>query len=194
MARAGLASTTVVAAGAALADEVGLSHLTMGLLARRVGVRTPSLYKHVESLESLRRGIAIQAKRELGYALARATVGRSGADAVHAFAAAHRRWVIEHPGRYAATVRAPAAADEEDRRVSEEGLRVLLDVLAGLKLDDVRIMDAPRTLRSALHGFATLESAGGLGRPQDVDRSFHFLVDTLITGLQADRPDPEGPA
>ena len=194
MARAGLASTTVVAAGAALADEVGLWRLTMGLLAKRVGVRTPSLYKHVESLESLRRGIAIQAKRELGYVLARATVGKSGADAVHAFAAAHRRWVIEHPGRYAATIHAPAADDEEDRRVSEEGLRVLLDVLAGLKLDGARTMDAPRTLRSALHGFATLESAGGFGLLQDVDRGFHFLIDTLITGLQTDRPDPEGPA
>ncbi|MGW0957453.1 TetR family transcriptional regulator, partial [Streptomyces sp. NPDC002545] len=37
----------MVAAGAALADEVGFANLTMGLLAERVGVRTPSLYKHV---------------------------------------------------------------------------------------------------------------------------------------------------
>jgi hypothetical protein len=46
-----------------------------------------------------------------------------------------------------------------------------------------------RALRSALHGFASLEAAGGFGLPRDVNRSYRFLVDTLITGLQTDRPD-----
>ncbi|MCA2216438.1 TetR/AcrR family transcriptional regulator [Jidongwangia harbinensis] len=194
MPRAGLAPATVVAAGAALADEVGLAHLTMNLLARRIGVRPPSLYKHVESLQSLYRGIALQGKRELREALTRATAGQTGGTAVHAFAAAYRRWVLEHPGRYAATVRAPAAHDEEDRRSSEEGLRVLLDVLADFPLHDGHAIHATRTLRSALHGFASLESAGGFGLAEDVDRSFRFLVDTLVTVLQTDRPDRGGPA
>ena len=113
MPRAGLVPATVIAAGAQLADEIGFEALTMGLLAERVGVRTPSLYRHVESLDALRRGIALQAKRELGEAAARAAVGKAGPDAIHAFADAYRRWVIAHPGRYTATIRAPAAGDEE---------------------------------------------------------------------------------
>ena len=189
MPRAGLDPAAVVAAGAALADEVGLVGLTMGLLAERVGVRTPSLYKHVDSLGALQRGIAVQAKRELGAALARAAVGRSGPDAVRAFADAWRRWVLDHPGRYAATVRAPAADDEEDRRASDDALQVLLDILAGFGLRGARAIDAARALRSALHGFASLEAAGGFGMPRDVNHSYRFLVDTLIIGLQADRPD-----
>ena len=44
MPRAGLGPDAVVAAGAALADEIGFGALTMGRLAERVGVRTPSLY------------------------------------------------------------------------------------------------------------------------------------------------------
>lgn len=198
MPRAGLDPAAVVAAGAALADEVGFTELTMGRLAERVGVRTPSLYKHIDSLEALRHGISVQAKRELGIALARATVGRSGPDAVHAFAGAYRRWALDHPGRYAATIRAPAAGDEEDRRAGEEVLQILLDVLAGFGLRDARAIDAARTLRSALHGFVSLESSGGFGLPQDVTRSHRFLVDTLVTGLEAHRPGPlpatEGPS
>ncbi|MEU3185076.1 WHG domain-containing protein [Streptomyces sp. NPDC006923] len=198
MPRAGLSPAAVVAAGAALADEVGFAELSMGLLAERVGVRTPSLYKHTASLDALRHGISVQAKREFGHALARAAVGRSGPDAVHAIADAYRRWAVDHPGRYAATIRAPAAGDEEDLRVSSEALEIFLDVLAGFGLRDDRAIDATRTLRSALHGFVSLESSGGFGMPRDVDRSFRYLVDTLIAGLRADQPSTppahEGPA
>ncbi|MFD6036653.1 TetR/AcrR family transcriptional regulator [Streptomyces coelicolor] len=186
MPRAGLNTNTVVEAGAALADEVGLAGLTMGLLADRLGVRPPSLYKHVGSLQELRRGIAVRAKREFAHRLARDCVGRSGPDAVRALADAYRHWALEHPGRYAAAVPAPAADDEEDREAGEEALEVLLDVLAGLGLPDARAVDAARALRSALHGFITLESAGAFGLPRDVTRSFRFLVDTLIAGLRAE--------
>ncbi|GAA4118085.1 TetR/AcrR family transcriptional regulator [Streptomyces sp. NPDC058961] len=192
MPRAGLTPAAVVEAGAALADEVGFTDLTMGLVAERLGVRTPSLYKHVDSLDALRRGVAVQAKRELTHAVARAAVGRFGPDAVRAFADAYRRWALDHPGRYAATVRAPAAAaadDEEDRRVSNEAVQVLYDVLAGFKLRDAQIVDAARSLRAAIHGFAALEAADGFGLHRDVTRSYHFLIDSLIAGLQADQHD-----
>ncbi|MFQ6855966.1 WHG domain-containing protein [Streptomyces sp. 35M1] len=189
MPRAGLDTNAVVAAGAVLADEVGWAGLTMGLLADRLGVRPPSLYKHVGSLHELRRGISVRAKREFGRHLARECVGRSGPDAVRAFADSYRHWALEHPGRYAATVPAPAAGDEEDRHAGEEALQVLLAVLAGFGLPDARVVDSARTLRSALHGFVTLEGAGGFGLPRDVTRSFHFLVDTLIAGLRAGPAD-----
>jgi AcrR family transcriptional regulator len=186
MPRAGLAPEGVVAAGAALADEIGFDNLTMGLLAERVGVRTPSLYKHVDSLNALRHGISLQAAREFTDALARAAVGKSGPDAVRAFADAYRRWALDHPGRYAATVRAPADGDEAGHQVSDEALRLMYDVLSGFDLSGTRAVDAARVLRSALHGFATLEGAGGFGLPQDVTRSYRFLIDTLIAGLAAE--------
>ncbi|GAA0459177.1 TetR family transcriptional regulator [Paractinoplanes deccanensis] len=185
MPRAGLAPAAVIEAGAELADEVGLDNLTMGLLAERLGVRTPSLYKHVESLDALRRGIGIRAKQEFAVALARAAVGQSGPGAVHAFAAAFRRWVLDHPGRYAASLRAPEAGDEEDQRVSDESVQILFDVLAGFGLPESRSVDAARALRAALHGFATLEAAGGFGLSRDVGESYRYMVDALVAGFQA---------
>ncbi|XVU27700.1 TetR-like C-terminal domain-containing protein [Actinoplanes sp. CA-054009] len=183
MPRAGLAPAAVIEAAAGLADEVGLDNLTMGLLAERVGVRTPSLYKHVESLDALRRGIGMRAKAEFAVALARAAVGQSGPAAVYAFAEAYRAWVLEHPGRYAATIRAPEPGDEEDKRVSDESVQVLFDVLTGFGLPEERAVDAARALRSSLHGFASLEAAGGFGLNRDVSESFRFMVGALIAGL-----------
>ncbi|MFE4424608.1 TetR-like C-terminal domain-containing protein [Streptomyces sp. NPDC056817] len=54
-------------------------------------------------------------------------------------------------------------------------------------------VDAARMVRPALHGFAILEAADGFGLPREVTRSYHFLVDTLITGLQADPDDSTPP-
>jgi WHG domain-containing protein len=39
-----------------------------------------------------------------------------------------------------------------------------------------------RALRTAVHGFAALEAAGGFGRPLDRDASFRRLVDALARG------------
>lgn len=185
----------VVAAGAELADEVGLANLTMGLVAERLGVKTPSLYKHIASLDALHRGISTQARRELGHVVARVTAGKSGPDAIHAFADAWRRWAEEHPGRYATTVRAAPADTDEEREVADEGLRLLYDVLAGFDLSGPRLVDAARALRAVLHGFVTLEAGEGFGLPRDVDRSFSFLIDTLVAGLRApdesSRHEPE---
>ena len=183
MPRAGLTPERVVREAGDLADQEGLASLTLSAVAGRLGVRQPSLYKHVDSLAGLRRGISLAAKRELGTVLARATGGRAGPDAGRALAAAYRSWVVEHPGRYAATVRAPEPDDEEDRRASDEVVAVVLAVLAAFDLDDDAAIDAARALRSAIHGFVSLEAAGGFGLPRDVDRSFVFLVDALVAGL-----------
>ncbi|MEV6534834.1 WHG domain-containing protein [Streptomyces sp. NPDC051639] len=104
--RAGLDRATVIAAASELADEVGFAGLTMGLLAERVGVRTPSLYKHDDSLDALQR-----------------SVGRSGPDAVRAIAEAYRKWALDHPGRYAASIRAPRPEDEEYQAVTYDAVR-----------------------------------------------------------------------
>ncbi len=185
MPRVGLTPERVVREAGDLADQAGMAALTLSALADRLGVRQPSLYKHIDSLDGLRRGISLEAKRDLGTALARATVGRSGPDAVRALAAAYRSWVVEHPGRYATTVRAPDPDDEEDRRASDDVVAVVLAVLAAFDLDDGAAIDAARALRSAIHGFVSLEAAGGFGLPRDVDRSFAFLVDALVAGLAA---------
>ena len=132
----------------------------------------------------MRKGTREPQVPELGDVLARATVGRSGPDAVHAMADAYRGWVLAHPGRYAATVRAPDPDDEDDQRAGAQVLQVLLDVLAGFGLRGPAAVDAARTLRAAMHGFVHLESLGGFGLPREVTRSYRFLVDTLVEGFR----------
>jgi AcrR family transcriptional regulator len=176
MPRAGLTKARVVEEGVQMADEVGLSRVTLAGLASRLGVRPPSLYKHIDDLDDLRRGIAVRAKTELADTLARAAVGRARGAAIASMSRAYRDWAVEHPGRYSATVRAPAPGDRDDEAASAAVVKVGLDVMAGYELRGDDAIDAIRALRAALHGFVTLEADGGFGLPVDVDRSFDRLV------------------
>ena len=162
-----------------MADEVGLSDLTLAAVAGRLGVRQPSLYKHIDSLAGLKRSIALRAKIELGQILGRAAVGRSGHDAVFSLALAYRHWARAHPGRYEAAQKAPAGGDVDDETASAALVRICADVLSGYGLAGDDAIDAIRALRSALHGFVLLETGGGFGLPVDVDRSFERLVEGL---------------
>jgi AcrR family transcriptional regulator len=184
MPRAGLSEARVVEEGARIADEVGLSSLTLAALAGRLGVRQPSLYKHIAGTDALRRSIAIRAKSELGDVLGRAAVGRARGEAITSMAHAYRAWARKHPGRYAAVQRAPLPGDGDDELATALVVRVVSDVMAGYALHEDDAIDAIRALRSALHGFVTLEADGGFGLPVDVDRSFDRLVDGLITAFE----------
>jgi hypothetical protein len=109
--------------------------------------------------------------------------GKAGEAALHALAHAYRDFARRHPGRYAATVRAPAPGDERHGSAAGAVLRVVLAVLDGYGLADDDAIDAARTVRAALHGFVALETAGGFGLPREVDRSFDRLVRALQQAL-----------
>ena len=176
----------MVAASAALADEVGLAGVTMGLVAERLGVRAPSLYKHVAGQAELSRRIAVLALTELGDALRDALQGLSGRDALAAAARTTRAYVVEHPGRYAATIRLDVRGPDDP--VAAAGARVLGSlsaVLAGYRLDPADTVHALRLLRSVLHGFAMVEAARGFEMDTDVDESFEWLIGFLDRGLNS---------
>jgi AcrR family transcriptional regulator len=183
MPRAGLTETRVVEEAERLADEVGISNLTLAALAARLGVRQPSLYKHVAGVDGLQRSISIRAKSELADVLRNAAVGRARDDAMVSMARAYRAWATQHPGRYATAQRAPARGDADDERASSTVVGVAADVLNGYDLHADDAVDAIRALRAALHGFVTLEAAGGFGLPADIERSFDRLVAGLVTAF-----------
>jgi len=184
MPRAGLSTTAVVAAAADIADAEGLDRLTLARVAAAAGVRTPSLYNHVESLDDVRRRVALLALRDLADALRDAAVGRAGDDALVAMADAYRAYARRHPGRYAATQRAPAEGDEEMRAAAKGAVDVVLAILRGYGLEGDDAIHAARAVRSALHGFVALETGGGFGIPVDLDESYARMVRALARGLR----------
>jgi hypothetical protein len=65
-----------------------------------------------------------------------------------------------------------------------EVLAVVLRALAAYHLSEADALHTVRILRSLVHGFASLEVAGGFGLPLEVDESFHRRVEMLVRGLR----------
>lgn len=181
----GIDRVRVVEAAGALADANGLDQLTLAQVAAQLGVRLPSLYNHVAGMAGMRRDLALLGLRQLYERMSRAAIGKAEDAAVIGVALAYRRYVLEHPGLYAATVRAPAAEDAELQQASKIIIDVVLAVLEPYGLADDRAIHAVRGLRSVVHGFATLELAGGFGMALDRDESFLILLRAYVAGLRS---------
>lgn len=187
MPRAGLDHDVVVAAAAQIADAEGLDAVTLARVAAVLRVKPPSLYNHVAGRDGLLRGVALLGLDELAATLREAAVGRSGADGLQATAQAYRAYVLAHPGRYAAgAITAPAPDDVEHQAAGAAVLEVMRSVLRSWSLDDEQTLHGLRGVRSAVHGFASLEAAGGFGIKLDLDTSFEHLIAALAVGLGRD--------
>jgi AcrR family transcriptional regulator len=184
--RAGLTAATVTEAAAALVDEIGFDQLSMGLLAERLGIKTPSLYKHVTSQADLAHRIAILAMTQCADAIRDAIQGRAGSDALFAGAQAMRTFVKEHHGRYAAANAArPTGPDDPLIPALNRVVASWAAMLHGYRIDPSQEIHALRMLRTVLHGYASLEAAGGFQYSTDVDDSFTWMITFVDHGLQA---------
>lgn len=182
--RAGLDREAVIQAATDLVDAEGLDALTLARLADILGVRTPSLYNHISSLDGVRHALAVRGARGLGVEFARAAIGKNGEEGIFAVADAYRRFAKEHPGIYAASLRAAAPGDSELIAAADEALSVIRAVLAPYHLTEENFIHAARALRSLAHGFVSLELVGGFGIPIDIDTSYHVMVRMFVTSLR----------
>ena len=188
MPRAGLDKDTVVETAAALLNTEGAEALTLNRLAQELGVKTPSLYNHIDGLPGLYRELALLNARMLGGRFTQAAIGKSGSAALIAIAKAYRAYINESPGVYLASLRASGTqqpADAELSAAEEQSLRVAVAVVASFSLTGEEALHAVRGLRSLVHGFATLEIAGGFGLPLSLDESFDRLLQMFVRALQA---------
>lgn len=185
MDRAPLTPGLVVAEAAALADESGLDSVTLSAVARRLGVRTPSLYSHVRDHAALLDGVSTLALADLAARIAEAVAGRAGRQALEGLTQAHRSFARESPGRWQSLQRraGPTVVASDAARA----LVALTDaVLRGYDLPADERVHATRLLGSTINGFLALESIGSFDHSMPgPDASWDRTVDVLDAALRA---------
>lgn len=182
-----LDKNTVIQAAVELVNADGMQALTLGRLAGELGIQTPSLYNHIDGLPGLQKDMAVLNAKLLADRLSEAAVGKSGSDLFMEVAQAFRNYVKEYAGLYMSTLRSSGTQDVQDEdlvREEERAVKIGTTVMASLGLKGKDAIHALRAFRSTVHGFATLEVAGGFGLPLECDESFRRLVTALSAGLQ----------
>jgi AcrR family transcriptional regulator len=174
-------TAAIVAAGRHLLESRGADALTMREVADAVGVRAPSLYKHVRGRSDLFRLILDDVTDELTAALdAAAASGEPVAD-LRAMAAAYRRFAHTNPVVYTLTNAPQAAPGATARsvRASATLLRVVTE-LAGPQ----QALPAARTIVAWANGFITMELAGAFRLGGDVEQAWSFGLDRILAAVR----------
>jgi AcrR family transcriptional regulator len=171
-------ATAVALAGA----SGGVGEVTLTALADALDVRVPSLYNHVDGLDGLHDDLAHLAGKMLLERIRQATFGKTREEALRAMAHAYREFAHEQPALYPLTVVAPDPDQPQRVALAQEWLQMLLLTMASLGLQGEEALHAIRAYRSLLHGFVSLEAAGGFKMDLDRDESFDYLLDTFLNG------------
>ncbi|KAF1017399.1 MAG: Tetracycline repressor protein class B from transposon Tn10 [Stenotrophomonas maltophilia] len=189
MPRAGLSVDTIAQAAAEAADALGFEALTGAEVARRLGVRLPSLYAHVANLDALKARVALLALRELADRVDEAIAGRAGGDALRGLADAHRDYARAHPGRFTATrhpLSSALAAESAGPRLS----RALFALLRGYPIEAAEQPHAVRLIGSFLLGHTLLDAAGAFGHSVPAAGDSWVRNLQVLDGLLQQWPSP----
>lgn len=173
----------ILAAARAILEAEGLEGLTMQAVATRVGVRAPSLYKHVADRAGLIRSVADAVVADLEEALAVRRPSPDPADDLRAIARRYRSFVRANPAGYAllfADLPPAAAADPERVAVLA---RPILESIARLIDDDDAVLPAARTFVAWAHGFTSMERAGAFRLGGDVDAAYAAGIEVILAGI-----------
>ena len=183
MPRAGVTTDGVVDAASAIANAGGLKAVTLARLAEALGIRSPSLYKHVDSLDAIHRALAVRGIREVNARLQRATIGKSRDEALFALAHTYWQFAREQPGLYAASLRAAGPKENDIAAAGEALIGTVLAVLAGFGVKGDDALHATRGLRAIIHGFVSLDAAGGFRLKLNLKESFDRLLGAFARDL-----------
>lgn len=181
-ARARTSADAILAAARTILEADGLDGLTMQAVAARVGVRAPSLYKHVADRAALIRAVADAVVADLEAALAVWRPSPDPADDLRAIARRYRSFVRMNPAGYALLFAdLPAAMAPDPERVASLA-RPILGAVARI-VGEEEALPAARTFVAWAHGFTSMERAGAFRLGGDVDAAYAAGIDVILSGI-----------
>lgn len=155
----------ILAAARDLLQREGIDALSLGSVAKAIGIKTPSLYKHFASRADLEAALIASGLEELAAALEAA-----GAD-LHAIGGAYRAYAVANPDLYRLMTAAPLP-----REKLPEGLeaRILLQLH--------KVISDPHLARAAFafaHGMVSLEIAQRFPPWSKLEKSWARALDAF---------------
>jgi AcrR family transcriptional regulator len=154
----------IVAAARELLEQEGREALSMRALAQRLGIRAPSIYKHLPGKEALEAAVISDGFAELAAALE----GRDAQGLAHAY----RAFALAHPHLYRLMTDGPLPREALAPGAEERAAAPALAAAGGDR-------DAARALWAFAHGMTILELDGRFPPGADLDAAWAHGVRAL---------------
>ena len=141
-------ATEIVAAARRLVEAEGVEALSMRRLAEILGIRAPSIYKHLPDKQALENALISATFEEQADLFAAAVADTD--DPVAAFAAAYRGYARNHPHLYRLMTERPLDRDRLAPGAEEHAASPIVEALGGDR-------DLARAVWAFAHGMTILE-------------------------------------
>lgn len=178
-----LSKGIILDAAAEMADENGITNITLKSLAEKLGVKSPALYKHISGLDELNKELMLYGWSMLEKELMKAAIGKAKDDAIIALSYAYRSFVTLHRGLFEAMQWYNMYQTGEHLQATEGLVSVIFQVLDAYNLLEEQKVHIVRMLRGFLQGFTTVESHNGFGNSLSVEDSFDFSLKIFLNGI-----------
>lgn len=187
----GLTKNLILAEAVACIESTGQPVVSLHEVARRLGVKTPSLYNHIENTKELRYEIFRYAIDKFVANQKAATQGKRRDEAVRAFAEAYHAFAVENKGLYRLIMSIPSEEDDRAKEVAIPLLETVVEILSDYGLTEETIAHWQRVLRAILHGFISEEDLGYFYYYKSIDlkRSRDIAIQCFLDGLHAELGD-----
>lgn len=183
--KVGLDKAIILDTAARMADEKGIANITLKSLAENLGVKSPSLYKHINGLDELNRELMLYGWGLLEKEMMKAAIGKAKDDALIALCYAYRNFVTLHKGLFEAMQWYNMYRTDEHLRATQGLVSVIFQVLDAYDLSEEQKVHIVRMFRGFLQGFTAIESHNGFGNSLAVEDSFDFSLKILLNGIHA---------
>lgn len=174
----------VIQAASEIADEKGLHNLSLKVVAEKLGIRTPSLYNHISSLEELLRAVAHNGMRQMNERMTQAAIGKAGTVAIKAVSVEYLNYMIEHSGVYETIQWVTWNGTEETSSLFNEFSSLLVTLIKSCNFNEANTNEIMNMLIGLIHGYTTLQLRYAFDEPDKVRHSLCDALDTLLSGIQ----------
>lgn len=164
-------------------DKKGLSFFQLSDLAEAMEMKTPSLYNHFLGLDDLIRSVQLKTNQLLFEAMSESAIDLSGKEAFKALCFSYRNFFKNHSGIYETMTIAIDLKDKELLQATFRPVELVSKIIASVHMEEDFGVHIMRYIRSALHGFVSLEAKGNMILKTSADESFAILVDMLIKSV-----------
>lgn len=166
-----------------LVDEKGLHNVFLKLVAEKLNIRTPSLYNHIESLDSLLLEVAHNGMRIMNERMLKVAIGKTGKESIKSISVEYLNYMIEHPGVYETIQWASWNGTKETENIFNNYLSLLTTLIESCgfyKADTLKILNM---ITGMIHGYTTLQLRNAFSNPDKVKSELLDTIDTLLIGI-----------
>ena len=183
MPRTGLSKEEIIEKAAELANEKGLQYLTVTTLSDYLGIKKPSLYNHVKTIDDVHRKLMIYGWKKVSEEVVAGIDSDDPKENIANFGRAFHKFALENPGIFEAMLWYNKYLDESLLEATEGLYSFFFRQTDSMGIERDVANHLLRTYRAFLEGFVMLQIHNSFGNPISIDESLEISMNVLIAGM-----------